>query len=303
MKILMTGAGGFVGAHLLRQLIVNYGSDNVVVLSGREVPGAQCVTVPDYDFSKLDKGLFNDVDVLVHAGAFTPKRTQEANDIHLCGLNISATQGLLGFEFAGLKKVLFASTLDVYGVADLISESTPIDPATLYGASKLYGEKMVSAFAIERRINHAILRLGHIYGPGEEAYQKMLPLTISNVVSGRPVQLYGTGEELRSFIYIDDVVTSIVNAVTTELASPIVNVVGGNPITIKALIEMVMSISGQTVDIVSQPVTIKGQDFVFDNSLLKSTLLPSEFDFSQGLAVEIKYMKRKLAVQNALLSI
>ncbi|WP_443692714.1 NAD-dependent epimerase/dehydratase family protein [Pseudomonas protegens] len=302
MKILMTGAGGFVGAHLLKRLLLNYGADNVVALTSRELPEAQCVIVPDYDFSKLDKGLFNDVDVLVHAGAFTPKKMQEANDIHLCGLNISVTQALLGFEFAKLKKVLFTSTLDVYAGADLISESTPVDPATLYGASKLYGEKMVSAFAIEREISHAILRLGHIYGPGEEAYQKMLPLTISNVVSGRPVQLFGAGEELRSFIYIDDVVTSLMNAVTTELASPIINVVGGNPVTIKALIEMIMSISGQKVDIVSQPVTVKGRDFVFDNSLLKSTLLPSEFNFAQGLAVEIKYMKRKLAVQNTLLN-
>ena len=297
MKILLTGASGFVGAHLLKRLILNYGADNVLALTRRELPGAQCVIVPDYDFSILDSGLFNDVDVLIHAGAFTPKRTQEANDLQLCGLNISITQALLGFEFAALKKVLFTSTLDVYMGSDLISETTPVGPSTLYGASKLYGEKMISAFATERGISHGILRLGHIYGPGEEAYQKMLPLTISNVVSGRPVKLFGSGEELRSFIYIDDVVTSLINALTTELASPIVNVVGGSPITIKTLIEMIMSIAGQEVDVVSQPVTVKGRDFIFDNSLLKSTLLPSEFDFAKGLAVEIKYMKSKLAAQ------
>lgn len=299
MKILLTGAGGFVGAHLLKRLISQYGADNVVALSSRELPGVQCVTALDYDLSTLDKSLFNDVDVLVHAGAFTPKNASQANDLDLCGMNISVTQALLGFEFAGLQKVLFTSTLDVYAGAELISETTPVGPATLYGASKLYGEKMISAFATGRGISHAILRLGHIYGPGEEAYQKMLPLTIANVVSGRPVQLFGAGEELRSFIYINDVVTSLMNAITTELASPIVNIVGGSPVSIKTLIEMIIRIAGQAVDVVSQPATVKGRDFVFDNRLLKSTLLPSELDFAQGLAVEIEYMKRKIAAQTA----
>jgi UDP-glucose 4-epimerase len=299
MKILLTGAGGFVGEHLLKQLVLKYGADNVVALTSRELPGVRCITAPGHDFSLLDKGLFNDVDVLVHAGAFTPKSAREANDLQRCGLNISVTQTLLGFEFSALKKVIFTSTLDVYASADLISESTPVGPATLYGASKLYGEKMIEAFAAERSISHAVLRLGHIYGPGEEAYQKMLPLTISNVVSGRPVQLFGEGAELRSFIYIDDVVTSLMNALEVELPSPIVNIVGGNPVTIKSLIDKIIGIAGQHVEVVRQPAAAKGRDFVFDNSLLKSTLLPSEFDFDQGLAVEIEYMKRKLAAQNA----
>lgn len=299
MKILLTGAGGFVGEHLLKQLVLKYGADQVVALTSREIPGVRCVTAPDHDFSVIDKTRFNDIDALVHAGAFTPKSAREANDLRRCGLNISVTEALLGFEFAALKKVVFTSTLDVYAGADLISEATPVGPATLYGASKLYGEKMVEAFAAERGISHAILRLGHIYGPGEEAYQKMLPLTISNVVSGRPVQLFGAGEELRSFIYIDDVVKSLMNVLSVELPSPVVNIVGGKPVSIKALIEKIISIAGQQVEVVRQPAAAKGRDFVFDNSLLKSTLLPDEFDFDQGLAVEIEYMKRKLAAQNA----
>lgn len=299
MKILLTGAGGFVGEHLLKRLVLEYGVENVVALTSRERADVRCVTVPGYDLSALDTGLFNDVDVLVHAGAYTPKSGREANDLQRCGLNISVTEALLGFEFAALKKVIFTSTLDVYAGAELISEATPVGPATLYGASKLYGEKMVEAFAAQRGIKHAILRLGHIYGPGEEAYQKMLPLTIANVVSGRPVQLFGEGEELRSFIYIDDVVTSLMNAVASDLPSPIVNIVGGSPVSIKTLIEKIISIAGQQVEVIRQPATVKGRDFVFDNSLLKSTLLPSEFDFDQGLAVEIEYMKRKLAAQNA----
>ncbi|MDH1700759.1 NAD-dependent epimerase/dehydratase family protein [Comamonas terrigena] len=299
MKILLTGAGGFVGGHLLQRLMLKYGADNVVVLSSRALEGAQCVTAPDYELSALDKSLFNDVDVLVHAGAYTPKNARQASDLQRCGLNVSVTQELLGFEFLRLKKVIFTSTLDVYASADLISEATPVGPATLYGASKLYCEKMIEAFSVERGISHAILRLGHIYGPGEEAYQKMLPLTIANVVLGHPVQLFGSGEELRSFIYIDDVVTSLINAVTTELASPIVNVVGGSPVSIKNLIEKIIHIAGQAVDVIPQPTTVKGRDFVFDNNLLKRTLLPTEFDFEQGLAVEIDYMKRKLAPASA----
>ncbi|MDR0276672.1 MAG: NAD(P)-dependent oxidoreductase [Paucimonas sp.] len=294
MKILLTGASGFVGAHLLKQLLLKFADDQVVALGSQQLPGVSCIVVPGHDLSALADDVFNDVDVLIHAGAYTPKNGREANDLRRCGSNIRFTEDLLGFEFAALKKVVFTSTLDVYAAAELISEATPVGPATLYGASKLYGEKMVEAFAVSRGIDHAILRLGHIYGPGEEAYQKMLPLTIANVLSGKPVQLFGSGGELRSFIYIDDVVTSLLNAITLQLPSPVVNVVGGNPVSIRALIDKIISIAGEKVEIVQQPATTQGRDFVFDNSLLKTTLLQSEFDFDQGLTVEIEYMRRTL---------
>jgi len=299
MKILLTGAGGFVGGHLLQQAIQQFGRENVVALSSRQLADSQCIVIPDHDLSVLDRNVFNDIDVLIHAGAFTPKNGREANDFRRCGSNISFVESLLDFEFSVLKKVIFTSTLDVYSGADVISEVTPVGPSTLYGASKLYGEKMVEVFARERSIEHVILRLGHIYGPGEEAYQKMLPLTIANVVAGKSVQIFGSGEELRSFIFIDDVVSSILNAVLTALPSSIVNVVGGNSISIRSLVEKIIKLSDKAVDILHQEASTVGRDFVFDNRLLKATLLKSEFDFDRGLALEIEHMKRKFAAHDA----
>ncbi|QBF27924.1 NAD-dependent epimerase/dehydratase family protein [Pseudomonas tructae] len=294
MKILLTGAGGFVGGHLLRTAIETFGHDNVVALTSRELDGVQSVVAKGHDLSQLGPDRFNDIDVLIHAGAFTPKSGQEANDIEACGRNISFTENLLRFQFASLKKVVFTSTLDVYAAAERISESTPLAPATLYGASKLYGEKMVEVFASQRSISHEILRLGHIYGPGEEAYQKILPLTISNILSGKPVQIWGGGEELRSFIYIEDIVSAILKAVTCDTGERVINIVGGAPISIKALVEKLVVISGRSVQVNHQAVSTRGRDFVFDNRLLKKTLLAEEYDFDRGLTAEFNHMLLKL---------
>lgn len=296
MKILLTGASGFVGGHLLEAIKQAFGSENIVVLGGSQVDGVRFVLAPHYDLSALDPRLFDDIDVLIHAGAYTPKSGAEADHRVYCGSNISFTEALLNFNFSSLRKIIFTSTLDVYASCATISEASPVEPATLYGASKLYGEKLVEVFARERKIAHAILRLGHIYGPGEEAYRKIIPLVITNALTERPVQVFGTGEELRSFIYIKDVVDAIVTAVRVELECSLINIVGGNSISINSLVEKILLASGSSTKITRIPAP-KGRDFKFNNALLKNTLLKEEFDFDRGLQLEIEHMRNKLAVR------
>jgi UDP-glucose 4-epimerase len=297
MNILITGAGGFVGSRLLTMAAQIFGCGNVIALTSKEISGHKCIIAENQDLSALDNQVFSEIDVLIHAGAFTPKNAKEANCLASCNKNITYTEQLLSFQFNRLKKIVYTSTLDVYGESKCISESTETKPATLYGASKLYCEKMIVTYGSDKGINTQVLRLGHIYGPGEEKYQKMLPLTIRNVLLDKPVEIWGDGSELRSFIFIDDVVSSIINSIECKSDVGVINVVGGTALSIRELVEKIISVSGKSVDIVFREASSKGKDFVFDNRLLKNTLLGIETDFESGLEAECCYMKRMLNVQ------
>ena len=124
---------------------------------------------------------------------------------------MSSTAKLLTSNLPNIKNFVFFSTVDVYGYNSLISEETNLSPSSLYGHSKLYCEQMISSWAAQKKICHQILRIGHVYGEGEEKYKKIIPVTMQRLLSNIPLQMYGDGSEIRSFIYIQDVVNAVIN--------------------------------------------------------------------------------------------
>ena len=182
MKLLITGASGFIGGHLVRAAVARYGRENVVALSSR--PNDQCETIVYGEGLRIEDSALGElagIRVLIHAGAFTPKSGQEANSVEGSEANRTFTEKLLALPFADLEKVIYLSSLDVYSPAERITESSPTEPATLYGQSKLDGETLINAFAEQNALISQILRIGHVYGPGEEKYAKFLPAAIRNI--------------------------------------------------------------------------------------------------------------------------
>lgn len=293
MKILLTGASGFIGGHLLDALIEKYGSASIVAFTSKEIAKVNCIVygghrdlkVEDYDFSEFTH--------LIHAGAFTPKNNSESNDVGCCNDNIWFTENILKLGFDKLKRVIYLSTLDVYDGSDVVSEESNVKPVTLYGASKLYCEQLIKYFAQSKKLGYMNLRVGHVYGPGEEKYQKVLPLAINKILAGQPVELWGDGSELRSFIYIDDVVRSIINSIDYQPGNLDVNVVSGSAISIYDLLVKVIEVSGKDVVLNRIDSNHMKRDLVFDNSRLVATLLDKETDLNEGLMKEFRYMKKK----------
>jgi UDP-glucose 4-epimerase len=203
----------------------------------------------------------------------------------------------LALPWANLKKIVFLSTVDVYANVDgPISEATPTMPSTLYGLSKLYCERMVSLYADNRGLALQVLRIGHVYGPGEEKYAKVLPKAIKSIVSGKDVELWGEGNELRSFIYIEDVVTAIFNAVELDEQPGVINLVSGNAISIGNLLEKLINIGGRDIAIVRREFSGVARDLLFNNAKIKNYLLPEETDFAAGLAAEFKHIQNLNAI-------
>lgn len=292
--ILVTGASGFIGKHLLGTLIENYGRDQIVALTSKPLFECPFLLHNNYSFEKdffINSG-YSNIQTIVHAGAFTPKNAGESDNWIECNSNISNSAALLNADLPNLEKVIFLSTLDVYGPTPIISESSLIEPFSLYANSKFYCEKMIGAWAKKENKIHQILRIGHVYGPGEEAYQKIIPITIKKLIKKSALQIWGTGNDIRSFIYIKDVVQAILASIELKEFIGPVNLVSEQQISIKDLVTTLIRISGQNTDIEYIPSQAIPRNLVFDNTKMKKFLLNKEIALDEGLIEEWDYMKR-----------
>ena len=190
-----------------------------------------------------------------------------------------------------MKTIVYLSSVDVYSQAELTTESTPTLPPSLYGLSKLYCERMVSLFAADKGMTCHVLRIGHVYGPGEEKFAKFLPKAIGNIVDGKPVELWGDGSEIRSFIYIDDVAKAIVKAADLRENVGVINVVGGVAVSIRQIVDRLQEISSKPFEIVVREFNGVKRNLVFDNTKLRKYLLPVESDLMSGLRSEYLHIE------------
>ena len=301
MKILLTGATGFIGKRVLELLQEQYSDAEIQVLSGSEPQHSDTIRYISSRNYAFDAdylcSMDADAEMMIHMGAFIPKSGSEADDIEASTGNIRSTASLLAAagKCSYLKKCIFISTVDVYSAAtDALSESALTVPQTMYGWSKLYCEQMVKAFAQQHGIGYEILRLGHVYGEGEEKYRKVMPVMVRNAVDGNDITIYGDGEALRTFIYIDDVAQAIINAMT-HAESETINVVGNEAVTINALASMIVRLSGagSRIQIKHCPSDFPNRNLVFDNTRLMTTLLTELVPLETGLAREIAYIRKQ----------
>lgn len=291
--ILITGVSGFIGKPLLLKLVDKFGKKNVIAFTSKRLKGINTIMHDNYMFDKkifIDKG-FEKITTIIHAGAYTPKSNLEADNLELCNSNIFNTQKLLEADFPNLQQVIFLSTLDVYNTNDKINEQSAVNPVSLYGNSKFYCEKYVEKFSLQRGVDFKILRIGHVYGPGEENYKKIIPITIKKIINGEKIDLFGFGEKLRSFIYIDDVLDSIINSIETKVKNQIINIVGSRPIKIYDLILLIASILDKQIEFNHHPPLKGDRDLIFDNTKMLEILKIKETPIEIGLDEEITYMR------------
>ena len=296
--ILLTGASGFIGKHLVSEIVNIYGRNGVVALTSNPIDECPYIIHNQYNFdSRVFKtyGYADSISTIIHAGAFTPKNSSEANDLKNCNQNIYNLDKLLNTDLPNLKKIIYLSTLDVYGNSEIISEDSSINPLSLYGYSKLYGEKLVEWWAKSVGVTSQVLRIGHVYGPGEDAYQKIIPVTMKKLLFHEPIEIWGDGSDLRAFIYIKDIITAILNSILLKVDTGPINLVSNNSISIKKLVEQIVNISGLKSEIKQLPRRADPRSLRFNNDRMRKYLLPSEKPLSEGLSNEWDYMRKKFS--------
>lgn len=300
--ILVTGAHGFIGAHLVSRLAKIAGV-KILLLSRQTRQSKQenvvCIqaklTQLSYAYWK-SRGISN-IDYIFHLGAFIPKKKSDADNIgRSIDDNIVGTQTLLQSLPNNPTKLIFSSTLDVYlplASGEVGSELSKVGPSTLYGASKLFCEYLVSAWAKERGCNYGILRYGHIYGPGEEQYEKLIPVVIRNLMANQAPVVYGDGSALRDYLYVEDAVEATIRAALIEENLEPVNIVSGTSVTLKEIVQHLIRLVGSNQSINFLSDKPNGNSLSFDNRLMKKLLGNwMMVDLETGLKAEVGEFRR-----------
>jgi len=259
-NILVTGATGFIGQHLTRKLLDINGERSVRAVS-KDDSGSKLyffredeVDSKKADISKRESisGIMDGIDVVYHLAAISRNDLSKTWD-DFYAVNVSGTVNLLEeAKAAGVKRFVFASTVEAAGFGDGVSprkETDPPNPVNNYGKSKLEAEREVlsGAWPMER----AVLRLPMIYGPGTFL---IVPKLFGMVRRGF-YPMIGKGSALMEFCYVDNAVDGIILAgEKKEAAGELFYVSDERSYSIKEVVSTIAESSGKRVFFISIPV-------------------------------------------------
>ena len=295
----MSGARGFVGAATVRKLAGM--PETTVVALARSRPDGPAdhnvhwieSSLEDLEPSHWRSAGWTTFDAVIHLAAFTPKSAATRDNApEIIAANIIGLQTLLTSFPTPPGRFVFCSTLDVYSrqaFDHVVNERSPVGPEGLYGLSKLLGEGLVETYSRSAGTESVTLRLGHIFGPGEERYAKLVPETIRRVLANRPPRIAGNGDEQRDLLYVDDAAEAIARSCTAALnGTRIINVARGGSHSILEVVETIASLAGYSGPPERLPKPADAYSTLFDTSLMKRVLGEWTFvSLTEGLKREI----------------
>jgi UDP-glucose 4-epimerase len=255
MRALVTGGAGFIGSHVAELLLAR--SIEVVVLDdlsmGRRenVPAGARLIVGDVTDPAVLAEALRGVEVVFHQAAKVSIRHSIRNFVEDSRVNIQGTVALLrAAAEAGVRKLVVASSMAVYGDAQRlpISEDHPCEPTTPYGISKLAAERYVLCMGPHLGIATAALRYFNTYGTRQTftPYVGVMTIFIRRLLQGLPPVIFGSGEQIRDFVWVRDVARANLLAMDAEQDGIVCNIgtgVGTSVNELNRLIQEAMGVS------------------------------------------------------------
>jgi dTDP-glucose 4,6-dehydratase len=310
MRVLVTGAAGFIGSHLCASLLDRgfsvIGMDNLVTgdvanvapLAGREFVLVQHNVT---DFIAVEGPL----EYVFHFAS--PASPVDYLQLPIQTLKVGSlgTHNCLGLAKAKGARFLLASTSEVYGDPqvhpqreDYWGNVNPVGPRGVYDEAKRFAEAMVMAYHRVHGIETRIVRIFNTYGPRMRVNDgRAIPAFMSQALSGEDVTVFGDGGQTRSLCYVSDLVDGIVRLMLSDVVDP-VNL--GNPeeMSIRALAEKIIALTGSSSRIVERPLPVDDPKVRQPDITRARTLLDWEprVPLDEGLDRTLAYFRRKLGV-------
>lgn len=281
-RVLVFGGAGFIGTHLCKQLLRD-GYD--VGVFGRSYPKQKNKNIQyilsDFSDAECVERVVSGYDYVFHLihGTTPPNVNVDiVGDIHR---SVLPTLSLLdACSKHSVKKVLFISSGGtVYGNNGMVAsrESDPTIPMNAYGAHKLLLENYLRVFASSKHLDYTILRLSNPYGPLQSVDKGvgLIAATINAIETGVPLDIYGDGESQRDFIFVEDAVAAMTNAVAYTGVFKIFNIGSGEGRSVNDIITAVEEAMRRSV----KKNFLSQRSFDVKKSILDISLIRNELNW------------------------
>ena len=318
-RILVTGAGGFIGHHLVKRLKKD----------GHWVRGVD-IKYPEYEASAADD--FQTLDLRLWENCLSA--TRDIDQVY----NLAADMGGIGYITAfladisknnilinahmldaskqnGVQRFLFSSSACVYAqykqkTPDLVplkeEDAYPADPEPGYGWEKLFAEELCRYYYHDYKFETRIVRFHNVYGPlgtydgGKEKSPAAISRKVANATDGGNIEIWGDGNQTRSYMYIDDCVEGLIRLMASNHREPL-NLGTDEMVSINHLVDMICGIAGKTLTRrhdLTKPQGVRGRNS--DNTLLRKVLgWEPGTPLENGLAITYKWIEGELKKKEA----
>lgn len=257
LRVLVTGASGFIGRHVVAQLQA----------AGHVVTAADLVEFPDpsvptvtgdlCDPEVRGRAVTSGLDGIVHLAAATSVLGSIEQPVDVYRTNVEMTAALLELARGhGVGTFVLASTNAVVGNvgSSTITEDLPLAPLTPYGATKAAGEMLMYGYAGAFGLRAPAVRLTNVYGPGMAHKDSFVPRLMRAASSGGGVQVYGDGEQRRDLVHVADAARALALAVLDWPTGPVI-VGGSRSYTVNEMVRVARDVTGQPIP--AEPVAPK----------------------------------------------
>ncbi|MCW2600288.1 MAG: dTDP-glucose 4,6-dehydratase [Frankiales bacterium] len=309
MRILVTGAAGFIGSHFVRTLLAGgypaYAGAEVTVYDKLTYAGnlenlAPVADDPRYRFVQgdiCDAQLLDEVlpgqDLVINFAAESHVDRSITGAADFVVTNVLGAQTVFDACLrAGTERVVHIGTDEVYGSIDAGSwtEEEPLRPNSPYSAAKAGAELLARAYSVTYGLNISTTRCSNNYGPFQFP-EKVIPLFVTNLMDGKQVPLYGDGLNVRDWLHVDDHCRGIAIVAEQGQAGESYNIGGGVELANKELVERILTACGKDWQSVEYVEDRKGHDrrYSVDDAKIRTLGYAPQHSLEDGLVETVEW--------------
>ncbi|NPB02851.1 MAG: SDR family NAD(P)-dependent oxidoreductase [Thermotogae bacterium] len=312
MRVLVTGASGFIGSHTVEELVerglkvrvfLRYNSTgyvgNLIHLSEEVFQSLEMVWGDIRDYTSVLRAV-EGVDVVLHLAAQISVPYSFQNPIDFAINNVVGTTNLLKASLdTGVKKFVHISTSEIFGGDEKpLSESSPRRPRSPYAASKVGADAMVESFFYSYGLNTLVIRPFNTFGP-RQSPRALIPWIIFQALRGNEVRL-GNLEPRRDFTFVKDTARALVLAVIKDTpAGEQINLGVGRSFSVLDVVKAVERVLGRELKVIQDPSLVRPKpmevlNLVSDNRKAKSLLgWEPRYSFEEGLRITVEHLRKR----------